>query len=65
MQHDEGTVEYESEKKRLEMASDILMVGNDIQMLTGKVQAAIRTGSVVPASVANPAWLVLQVWRSS
>lgn len=36
VQHTEGTIEYESEKKRLEMVSDILMVGNDIQMLTGR-----------------------------
>ncbi|KAH8894848.1 hypothetical protein GQ53DRAFT_64810 [Thozetella sp. PMI_491] len=32
---DEGTAEHEREVQRLEMVSDILMVGNDIQMVTG------------------------------
>ncbi len=35
-QHDDGTAEHAVEVKRLESALDILMVGNDIQMLTGK-----------------------------
>ncbi|KAK5995734.1 hypothetical protein PT974_04152 [Cladobotryum mycophilum] len=33
--HDEGTVEYAIARKRLECVLDILMVGNDIQMLLG------------------------------
>ena len=37
VQHEEGTVEFEIEKKRLEIVSEILMVGNDIQMLTGRL----------------------------
>ena len=36
VRHEEGTVEFEIEKKRLEIVSEILMVGNDIQMLTGR-----------------------------
>ncbi|KAI1340346.1 hypothetical protein F5Y15DRAFT_415234 [Xylariaceae sp. FL0016] len=35
VRHDEGTAEHESEKKRLEIVSSMLMVGNDIQMITG------------------------------
>ncbi|KAI1096352.1 hypothetical protein F5B19DRAFT_143170 [Rostrohypoxylon terebratum] len=34
-QHPEGTVEHACEKKRLGFVSDILMVGNDLQMITG------------------------------
>ncbi|KAI1769026.1 hypothetical protein GGR53DRAFT_461814 [Hypoxylon sp. FL1150] len=35
MQHPEGTAEHASEKKRLGFVSEILMVGNDLQMITG------------------------------
>ncbi|KAI2471975.1 hypothetical protein F4781DRAFT_420281 [Annulohypoxylon bovei var. microspora] len=35
IQHPEGTPEYASEKKRLGFVSEILMVGNDLQMVTG------------------------------
>ncbi|KAI0180168.1 hypothetical protein GGR52DRAFT_230331 [Hypoxylon sp. FL1284] len=35
VQHPEGTVEHASEKKRLGFVSEILMVGNDLQMITG------------------------------
>lgn len=35
MKHPEGTADHKAEKKRLELVSDMLMVGNDIQMLTG------------------------------
>lgn len=35
-QYEDGTKEHEAEKKRLKLVSDILMVGNDVQMLTGK-----------------------------
>jgi len=33
--HEEGSEEFETEKKRLTLVSELLMVGNDIQMLTG------------------------------
>ena len=33
--HKEGSEEFEIEKKRLTLISDVLLVGNDIQMLTG------------------------------
>ncbi|KAL7626602.1 hypothetical protein AAE478_003374 [Parahypoxylon ruwenzoriense] len=32
--HPEGTAEHASEKRRLEMVSEILMIGNDLQMIT-------------------------------
>ena len=35
VKHDEGSDEHKIEKKRLEMVTDMLMIGNDIQMLTG------------------------------
>ncbi|KAI1374998.1 hypothetical protein F4677DRAFT_424271 [Hypoxylon crocopeplum] len=35
IQHPEGTAEHASEKKRLGFVSEILMVGNDLQMVTG------------------------------
>ncbi|KAI4870776.1 hypothetical protein F4820DRAFT_401911 [Hypoxylon rubiginosum] len=35
IQHSEGTAEHASEKKRLGFVSEILMVGNDLQMITG------------------------------
>ncbi|KAI2630772.1 hypothetical protein GGR54DRAFT_169358 [Hypoxylon sp. NC1633] len=35
IQHEEGTAEHASEKKRLGFVSEILMVGNDLQMITG------------------------------
>ncbi|OTA95836.1 hypothetical protein M434DRAFT_68708, partial [Hypoxylon sp. CO27-5] len=35
IQHPEGTPEHASEKKRLGFVSEILMVGNDLQMITG------------------------------
>ena len=35
VQHEQGTAEHAVEVKRLESVLDILMVGNDIQMLTG------------------------------
>ncbi|KAI1457642.1 hypothetical protein F4805DRAFT_474941 [Annulohypoxylon moriforme] len=34
-QHPEGTIEHACEKKRLGFVSEILMVGNDLQMITG------------------------------
>lgn len=34
-QHPEGTPEHACEKKRLGFVSEILMVGNDLQMITG------------------------------
>lgn len=33
--HEEGTMEHKVERRRLWLISDILMVGNDIQMLLG------------------------------
>lgn len=33
--HDEGSIERQIEHKRLEFISDILMIGNDIQMTLG------------------------------
>lgn len=35
LKHQEGSLEHMIESKRLEFVSDVLMVGNDIQMLTG------------------------------
>ena len=35
MQHEEGSDEHEIEMRRLEMVRDILMIGNDIQLMTG------------------------------
>ncbi|GJN82563.1 hypothetical protein PLIIFM63780_006103 [Purpureocillium lilacinum] len=35
LHHQEGTIEHRIERKRLESVSEILMVGNDIQMLLG------------------------------
>lgn len=35
LSHEKHTVEYEIEHKRLKSISDILMVGNDIQMVMG------------------------------
>lgn len=35
VKHPEGTAEHESTKKRLGFLSSILMVGNDLQMITG------------------------------
>ncbi|KAH8886552.1 hypothetical protein GQ53DRAFT_596466, partial [Thozetella sp. PMI_491] len=35
VEHEEGTHEFASEKKRLDIVLSMLMVGNDIQMLTG------------------------------
>ncbi|KAJ6440915.1 Autophagy-like protein 18 [Purpureocillium lavendulum] len=35
LRHQEGTVEHRIERKRLQAVSDILMVGNDIQMVLG------------------------------
>ncbi|CAK7217696.1 hypothetical protein SBRCBS47491_003258 [Sporothrix bragantina] len=35
MLHEDGSDEHEIETKRLEMVQDILMIGNDIQMMTG------------------------------
>ncbi|KAH8681879.1 hypothetical protein BX600DRAFT_447423 [Xylariales sp. PMI_506] len=35
LHHEEGTVEHAIEKKRLQMVSKLMVVGNDIQMLTG------------------------------
>ncbi|KAI1417534.1 hypothetical protein F5Y13DRAFT_151221 [Hypoxylon sp. FL1857] len=35
IQHPEGTPGHASEKKRLGFVSDILMIGNDLQMITG------------------------------
>ena len=36
LRHEEGSDEHQIEAKRLELFTDILMVGNDIQMLTGE-----------------------------
>ncbi|XXH05006.1 Zinc transporter [Hypoxylon texense] len=35
IQHPEGTAEHATEKKRLGFVNEILMVGNDLQMITG------------------------------
>lgn len=35
LHYEEGTVEHQIERKRLEFVSDILMIGNDIQMVLG------------------------------
>lgn len=35
LKHEEQTREHAIERKRLELVQEILMVGNDIQMLTG------------------------------
>lgn len=35
LKHKHGSLEHAIETKRLEFVSDVLMVGNDIQMLTG------------------------------
>jgi hypothetical protein len=36
VKHEEGSKEHKIERKRLELVTDILMIGNDIQMLTGQ-----------------------------
>jgi hypothetical protein len=40
LHHEEGTKEHIIEKRRLELVLDMLMVGNDIQMLTGTYNAS-------------------------
>lgn len=35
MQHEEGSIENKIERKRLEFVSNMLVVGNDIQMVLG------------------------------
>jgi hypothetical protein len=35
LEHEEGTIAYMKQRKKLEIFSEMLMVGNDIQMLLG------------------------------
>ncbi len=39
--HEEGSAENAIERKRLEYTTDILMVGNDVQMITGALGAQL------------------------
>lgn len=52
VRHEEGSAEHAIETKRLEAVSDILMIGNDIQMMTGPFSpAGLRVLLVVAVSL--------------